>query len=96
MYMDCVDELMNYTPQQEIEKDEFLGLFDFAAPIEMWGWKRVISLVLENPDLFYGYTTSSLGRELTDISKDNTRIKRRRTSAGVWYFLPPFKERVCK
>jgi hypothetical protein len=96
MYMDCVDELMNYTPQQEIEKDEILGLFDFAAPIEMWGWKRVISLMLENPDLFYGYTTSSLGRELTDISKDNTRIKRRRTSAGVWYFLPPFKERVCK
>jgi hypothetical protein len=96
MYMDCVDELMNYTSQQEIEKDEILGLFDFATPIEMWDWKRVINLILENPDLFYGYTTSSLGRELTDISKDNTRIKRRRTSAGVWYFLPPFKERFCK
>lgn len=89
-YMNYIDVLMDEDVLYENEK-ELISLFDFSAPKVLWHWFKVSNLIVDNLELFNSYNAYTLGRELAKLVTENLGIKRKRTKAGVFYFLPPLK-----
>lgn len=89
-YMDSIDVLMDEDESFGEEK-KLTSLFDFNTPENLWHWDNVSNLLVDNEDLFVDYNAYTLGRDLAALVTENLGIKRKRTKAGVYYFLPPLK-----
>lgn len=96
-YMDKVDELMDRADELECAniKDaaaDILNAFDFDVPESQWTWIVVSELLKINRVVFNGYCAEGLGHRLAAASRSGCGIRRKRTTKGTMYYLPPVKK----
>lgn len=78
-------ESMELLPSEE----ELRNRFDFEAPETEWNWTTASALKnLPEYDVDK-YTVQQIGKALTAISQDDSRITQRRTKSGRLWFIPP-------
>ena len=70
-------------------EEELRNRFDFEAPESEWNWTTASALkILPEYDVDK-YTVQQIGKALTAISEDDSRITQKRTNAGRLWFVPP-------